>query len=314
MKILFVHPSCLMYAEIYLRLEPLGLELVAAAARNAGHDVRILDLQVFEQQDYLRELNDWRPDAVGFSLNYLANIPEVLDLAMHARRRLPEGFLFVGGHSASFVAEEILAHAGPSLDCVVCGEGEAVVPQLLEAVRDSRDQLHAIPGVVTKQGRGPSPPLLDSLDAVRPARDLLRRRKRYFIGPLDPCGSVEFSRGCPWDCVFCSAWTFYGRTYRKLSPEAAVENLAQVPERGVFIVDDVAFLDPDHAHAIADGIERRRIRKEYYLETRTDLLLRNQEVFRRWRKLGLQYMFLGLEALDDEELKDSANARCPTKA
>jgi hopanoid C-3 methylase len=303
MKILLVHPSCLMYAEIYVRLEPLGLELVAASARKAGHEVRILDLQVFRQQDYFRELNDWRPDAVGFSLNYLANIPEVLDLAIHARRILPDGFLFVGGHSASFVAAEILGHGVASLDCVVCGEGESIVPQLLAASCNDRAQLWALPGIVTKQGRGPSPPLLDNLDTIQPAYDLLRRRKRYFLGPFDPCGSVEFSRGCPWDCTFCSAWTFYGRSYRKVSAEVAVENLARVPERGVSIVDDVAFLDPEHAHAIADQIGRRGIRKEYYLETRSDLVLRHGEVFRRWHKLGLRYMFIGLEALDDEGLR-----------
>ena len=75
MKVLFVHPSPLMYSEIYLRLEPLGLELVAASARKAGHDVRLLDLQIFSHDDYRRLLNSWRPDAVGVSLNYLANIP-----------------------------------------------------------------------------------------------------------------------------------------------------------------------------------------------------------------------------------------------
>ena len=171
---------------------------------------------------------------------------------------------------------------------MVCGEGEAIVPRLLEAAGNNRDQLHTLPGVVTHRGRGPQPPLIDNLDAIRPARDLLRRRKRYFLGPFDPCGSVEFSRGCPWDCTFCSAWTFYGRTYRSVGVEAAVENLARIPEPGVFIVDDVAMLDPQHADAIADEIQRRKIRKEYYLETRTELVLRHPEVFRRWRKLGLR--------------------------
>ncbi len=44
MKVLFVHPSSLMYSKVYLRLEPLGLALVAQSARLAGHEVRILDL------------------------------------------------------------------------------------------------------------------------------------------------------------------------------------------------------------------------------------------------------------------------------
>ncbi|MCR4294188.1 MAG: cobalamin B12-binding domain-containing protein, partial [Elusimicrobia bacterium] len=70
MKIIFVHPGCLMHSEIYLRLEPVGLELVAAAARAAGHDVRLLDLQVFGRADLMRELDSWRPEAAAFSLNY----------------------------------------------------------------------------------------------------------------------------------------------------------------------------------------------------------------------------------------------------
>ena len=81
MRVLFVHPSGLMYSEIYLRLEPFGLELVAQSARRAGHEVRLLDLQIFGHKDYFRLLDEWRPDAIGFSLNYLANAPEVVDLA-----------------------------------------------------------------------------------------------------------------------------------------------------------------------------------------------------------------------------------------
>ena len=97
-----------MYTEIYLRLEPLGVELVAAAARQAGHQVRILDLQVFSHADYFKTLKDWAPDVVSFGVNYLANIPEVIDLAKETRRRLPEVLFVVGGHSASFTAAEIL--------------------------------------------------------------------------------------------------------------------------------------------------------------------------------------------------------------
>ena len=302
MRVLYVHPSALMYSEVYLRLEPLGLELVAEATRRAGHEVRLLDLQRFRHRDYFTLLEEWRPQAIGFSLNYLANIPEVVDLAIATRQRLPDCFIFTGGHSASFTAREILSHAGGAIDCVIRGEGEGVTPLVLEAVGD-RQSLAALPGVVTLDGSGPPPKLLRSLDDVMPARDLLRRRRSYFIGSLDPCASIEFSRGCPWDCTFCSAWTFYGRSYRKVSPAAAADDLGRVHEPGVFIVDDVAFIHPEHGQAIADEIERRGIRKQYYLETRGDVLLRNKEVFQRWRRLGLSYMFLGLEAVDDEGLK-----------
>jgi len=290
-----------MYSEIYLRLEPLGLERVAQAVRFAGHDVRLLDLQIFRHEDYFLELRNFGPQAVGFSVNYLANVPEVVDLAVEAKRRLPTCFVFVGGHSASFISAALLQHAQGALNCVVRGEGEAITPQLLEAL--SHGDLGALPGIVTPNGTGPPPLLLDSLDRHLPARDLARRRYKYFIGTLDPCASIEFTRGCPWDCSFCSAWTFYGRSYRQVSPEVAGEDLAQIQEPNVFIVDDVAFIHPEHGLAIGREIEKRKIRKQYYLETRCDVLLRNQEVFAYWKRLGLEYMFLGLEALDEEGLK-----------
>ena len=67
MRLLAVHPGPLMYTKIFLRLEPLGLELVAQAARQAGHEVRLLDLQVESQDRYLRTIDDWRPHVVAFS-------------------------------------------------------------------------------------------------------------------------------------------------------------------------------------------------------------------------------------------------------
>ena len=303
MKMLAVHPGPLMYTRIFLRLEPLGLELVAQAARRAGHEVRILDLQVERESDFHRMVTEWQPDVVAFSCNYLANVPEVVDLAKATKARLPRCFLVVGGHSASFVAAEFLDHAEGAIDCIIRGEGEATIARLLAAVKDDAGSVSRIPGIVTRDGEGPPAQPLHSLDDISPARDLLRHRHKYFLGVLDPCASVEFTRGCPWDCSFCSAWTFYGRSYRVMSPERAVEDVARIREPGIFIVDDVAFIQAKHGFAIGEAIARRGIKKQYYLETRGDVLLRNKEVFKFWKRLGLEYMFLGIEAIDEEGLQ-----------
>ncbi len=302
MRVLLVHPSPLMYSELYLRLEPLGLERVAAALLHSGHDVRMLDLQIFSHRDYFRELNSFKPQAVGFSLNYLANVPEVVDLAKATRQLAPQCFIFVGGHSGSFIASDLLEHAQGAIDCIVRGEGEGISQQLIEAVSSGGD-ISRLPGVVTPNGSGGPPRFVEDLDSFMPARHLARRRNKYFIGELDPCASIEFTRGCPWDCSFCSAWTFYGRSYRKSTPQAAAEDMASIKEPNVFIVDDVAFIHPEHGFAIGHELEKRNIKKRYYLETRSDVLCRNEEVFAYWRRLGLEYMFLGLEAIDEEGLK-----------
>ncbi len=301
MRVLLVHPSPLMYSEIYLRLEPLGMERVAQAVRMAGHDVRIIDLQTFSHAELHQELAAFKPEAVGFSLNYLANVPEVIDLAKAIKQDFPLSFIFIGGHSGSFIAEELLEHGNGAIDCVLRGEGEISTTLLLKAIPDA--DVLTVPGAVTLRGKGPAPVLLENLDLYQPARDLLRRRRKYFIGDLDPCASIEFTRGCPWDCAFCSAWTFYGRSYRTCSPEKIGEELASIQEPNVFIVDDVAFIHPEHGFAIGKEIEKRGIKKRYYLETRADVLLKNREVFAYWGKLGLRYLFLGLEAIDAEGLK-----------
>jgi hopanoid C-3 methylase len=300
MRVLLVHPSALMYSEIFLRLEPLGLERVATALLADGHDVRLVDLQVYRQSELMRQVAEFQPDAVGFSLNYLANVPEVVDLAKRIKVVWPDCVVFTGGHSVSFVAEQVLGHADGAIDVVLKGEGETGAPALLAALPDRA--LAEVPGAVTADGPGRPPKMLHSLDDHLPARHLGGRRRKYFIGVMDPAASIEFTRGCPWDCSFCSAWTFYGRSYRRLSPEAAVEDMARIREPGVFIVDDVAFIKPEQGDEIARQLELRRIRKHYYLETRCDVLIRNEEVFRRWKRLGLNYMFLGLEALDEEGL------------
>ena len=302
MRLLAVHPGPLLYTKVFLRLEPLGLELVAAAARCAGHTVRLIDLQVEDHRAYFRLLHVWRPDVVAFSCNYLANVPEIVYLAKATKVRFPQTFVCVGGHSASFTATALIEHGEGAIDCVLKGEGEAGMPLMLAAIETGTD-VTEVPGAVTAVSEGPTPSFVHSLDDLMPARDLLRHRRKYFLGTLDPCASIEFSRGCPWDCSFCSAWTFYGRSYRLVSPECALEDLRSIREPGVFIVDDVAFIHERHGIEIAEAIIRAGIRKEYYLETRSDVLLRNSEVFRLWKRIGLKTMFLGLEAIDEEGLR-----------
>src|ERR1051325_9189602 len=98
------------------------------------------------------------------------------------------------------------------------------MPLLLAAIEAGGDLAKA-PGAVTGSGEGPPPGFVHSLDTLLPARDLLRPRHKYFLGVLDPCASIEFSRGCPWDCSFCSAWTFYGRSYRQIGRASCRERV-----------------------------------------------------------------------------------------
>lgn len=144
-----------------------------------------------------------------------------------------------------------LENSWPTSD--TSSQTRAVVPDLLMAIEHDRTAITRVPAWCRPSAR-PPPRFVESLDAIGPARDLLRHRRKYFIGVLDPCASIEFARGCPWDCSFSSAWTFYGRNYRVMSPEKAVEDLGRLKEPWVFILDDVAFIQGKHGMAIGEAI------------------------------------------------------------
>ena len=234
MKILAVHPSPLMYTKIFLRLEPLGIELIAAAARRAGHEVRLIDLQVEPTASYSRLVREWAPDAIAISNNYLANVPEVIDLARRPRAIRPATFVFVG-RPQRVVRRRRAARARRRGDRLRAQGGRRGLAG--PAARGGRRPRRAGPARGARRrdartGRGRRPGSSRASRTLLPARDLLRHRRKYFIGVLDPCASIEFSRGCPWDCSFCSAWTFYGRSYRIKAAEAAADELASDPRAG----------------------------------------------------------------------------------
>jgi magnesium-protoporphyrin IX monomethyl ester (oxidative) cyclase len=167
MRPLLVHPSSLMYSEIFLRLEPLGLERVAGAAREAGHEVRVVDLQVFSRAELTAEMASFQPAAIGISLNYLANIPEAIEISVTAKQAVPAASPFLGGHSVSFIADDVLKQAAGSVDAIIRGEGETAIGPLLQAIRDGG--LDAVPGAGPPQAGARLP---------RPRTTSIRRGRR----------------------------------------------------------------------------------------------------------------------------------------
>ena len=223
----------------------------------------------------------------------------MIDLAKAIKARDRDCFVFTGGHSGSFIAEDCWGMA-KARSIASCGRGRVGganstsggVPRRRVAGAGRGDHERARAGAA--DARQPR--------AVRAGADLLRRRKRYFIGELDPCASIEFTRGCPWDCSFCSAWTFYGRTYRVDSPEAAGAELESIREPNVFIVDDVAFIHAEHGFAI--GQESRSAASTSATTWKPGpTCCAESRGLCVWRKLGLRIMFLGMEAIDEEGLK-----------
>ena len=144
-------------------------------------------------------VREWRPDVIAISNNYLANVPEVIELAEGGQGD-PAGDVRLRGRPQRVVRRAGTCSITPRVRSTACsrGKGRCRVGALLEAVaeRDARGLLE-VPGIVTADGQGPAPSFLKSLEDLLPARDLLRHRRKYFIGVLDPCARSSSAGAVP---------------------------------------------------------------------------------------------------------------------
>ncbi|GIX47289.1 MAG: hypothetical protein KatS3mg131_1500 [Candidatus Tectimicrobiota bacterium] len=188
---------------------------------------------------------------------------------------------------------------------MVIGEGEWTALELVDTL-ERGDDPGRVPGVMTAWNRHDGfalRPLSSDLDAVPlPDRQLTRRyRRRYHHGFATPSACVETSRGCPFDCNFCSIWVFYQRRARRRSPERILEDLEQVRalgEKYVFFTDDIAFLQYEAYETLARQIRKAGLRLHYSCETRADLVVKYRDLFPLWKEVGLHTVFLGIEKID----------------
>ncbi|HEX5385141.1 MAG TPA: radical SAM protein [Gemmatimonadales bacterium] len=291
-----------------LMVEPLGLECVGAALKLHDHEVQLIDLRLDRASALHSALTRRRPDAVGISCGFTTDVYSTLWTARTVKATIPGTPVFVGGHHASLIPGDFL-FAGSPVDAVVIGEGEWTGLELADALERGDDPA-TVPGVLTLDNRASGykqrthATSLDDLPL--PDRRLtLRYRRRYHHAFDTPSACVETSRGCPFDCNFCSIWVFYQRRARRRSPERIVQDLEQVRALGedrIFFTDDIAFLQHDAYEELGHRIRDAHLRQHYSCETRADLIVRYRDLFALWKEVGLKTVFLGIEKVDDNGL------------
>ncbi|MFQ5679924.1 MAG: B12-binding domain-containing radical SAM protein [Gemmatimonadota bacterium] len=288
-----------------LRLEPLGVECVGGALEAAGHEVLVSDMRL-DDWDVLRARYErFGPQAAGVACQFMTDVYPALHVGGFLRALDPEATLFVGGHHATLQPDDFLFDGTP-FDALVVGEGEYTARELVAAMRD-RTSLDAVPGVMTLANRGGGfqpRPMAPDLDGIGlPARHLTDRyRRSYYHGTWVPSACVETSRGCPFDCNFCSVWVFYARRARRRSPARIMDDLMRIPEHNVFFTDDIAFIHRPSYEELGERIRDAGVCRNFSAETRADLVVKYHDMFDLWRSVGMRTIFLGIEKIDDEGL------------
>ncbi len=277
----------------------LGLLSLAAFARQQGADVRVVDLTFARGlEPFDRALRSFTPEVVGVHTKTLT-LPRALAIARRARAG--GAFVLAGGPDSSSRPEPYLAGG---FDAVATGEGETTLVDILQA-RAEGQSLFGLPGVAfLHEGtvvQGPPRPFLPDLDALPlPAWDLidlegyLSRWKR-FTGTRRM--AVVTSRGCPFDCSWCSKPTF-GRSFRQRSIRSVLQELSALRELYgvdyVRICDDVFGIQRRWTEGFLDALIARRWGLQFECLSRADLL--RPELLPRLKEAGLRRVFLGVES------------------
>jgi len=303
MKILLIQPAALDSAlgrDTLSMFEPLALEYLAAGC--AGHhDVRILDMRLDARLDTC--LRDFRPGLVGITA-YTVHVNGVKKLFEEVRAFDRNIITVAGGHHATIMPEDFCI---PAVTAVIAGEGVSAFRDLLECLERGGD-IGRVAGaramengtiLIDRQGEEID---LDGLPF--PRRDLTSQyRGAYSTDWMKPLASIRTSKGCLFRCKFCALWKLTGGRYLTRKPERIVEELAAVKERYVFFADDESLLDVPRMEALADLIGQSGIKKRFFLYGRSDTIARNFGLLEKWKRVGLERVFVGLEFFRDQDLK-----------
>jgi radical SAM superfamily enzyme YgiQ (UPF0313 family) len=307
MRVLLVYPNAkkeiIGWGDMGAIAEPIALEYVGAGAVQDGHNVRLLDLRL-HPDDLESTISEFQPDIVGVT-GYSMHVRRALDICQTAKRLVPNCVTVAGGHHATL---EPTDYFEPQIDHVVVGEGVRPFRAILSLV-GHRAPVQAVPGVWTridgafKFGGEQTALQIDSLP--RPDRTLaLEDRDRYYIDWMRPIALMRTTVGCPYRCSFCSLWRIMDGRYYKREIDAVIAEIKSIPEKYIFFVDDEPFVDPKRMWHMAEAIREEGLDKEYFAYCRIDSLLRDLDLMKLWRSVGLRRLLIGVETIFDYELKE----------
>ena len=289
----------------------LGLRYLLSSVRQAGFTGRIESYSA-APEPIVELVEKFRPDVIGFSLIFQYMSPAFGRVIAALRARGSQAHITIGGHYPSFDYQEVLERI-PGADSIVRFEGESTLIALMDKI--SRDEdWREIAGIAYRRDgavhSNPLRPAIDDLDQLPfPERSDIDYRSKDLA-----TASILGSRGCPWDCSFCSIRPFYeaqgGKLRRLRSPASVVEEMRQVHfEQGarIFLFQDDDFLATGRrarmwAEGLADGVIAAGLagRIAFKISCRSDEI--KYETMARLVDAGLTHVYMGVENGDEEGL------------
>lgn len=283
---------------------PLNLILIAAYAEKLGWEVQFIDghAEQLEATEILGRISRFQPDLIGLTAT-TPFFPAVYRLSEMFKEKLNTPIM-VGGPHISIMRENAMMDC---FDYIFIGECElSISPFLKNFAKGSR--LVTTRGVMMRhEGKliyHGDAPRLDDLDSAPLAARHLLKNELYVMGTLQGkkiTASMQMSRGCPYECVFCAS-DLYGRKVRRRNLENIMSELDTIVNgsniKHIVFLDDTLTLNRKFIMAFCDEIEKRNLKFTFEGGTRANLW--DEPMVRRLQECGLIRISFGLESADPQ--------------
>lgn len=292
---------------------PNGALTSLAGNVDAHHHVAVADLILAQhrvRETIERLVREMVPDVVGLSVMTFQR-RTALKIIDFVRRLRPEVKIVVGGYDPSLASESYMDQNHGWADFIIRGEGEVTFRNLLRAM-EANEGYCGIPGLIFKDGQtyhhNPDRPVhkLDREEIRLPRRDARVLKGYDFLGrQIDV---IETSRGCTYDCSFCSIIEMRGRNFHAYPTERVLDDIRDAYDHGaraIFIVDDNIMLNVRRFETLCHAIMKAGLNDiDYSVQAMTSSIANHGEKLAPlMRETGFRYVFLGIENVLEADLQ-----------
>jgi anaerobic magnesium-protoporphyrin IX monomethyl ester cyclase len=289
---------------------PNGALASLAGNIDAHHSVAIADLIL--AQSHVRQtveglVRDRRPDVVGLSIMTFQRIT-ALKIARLIRSLCPATQIVVGGYDPSLAPQAY--QACDDVQFIVRGEGEETLRQLLRAL-EAKSGFETIAGLTYRNGNSWASNANRPIARLASEPPRLPNRSARVLTGYTLLGRsvdvVETSRGCTYDCSFCSIIEMRGRNFHPYSIERVIADVSDARRHGaraIFLVDDNITLDIRRFEALCQAIVDSGLNDiEYFVQAMTSPIAQHgPTLVPLMKRANFRYVFLGIENVLEDDL------------
>jgi anaerobic magnesium-protoporphyrin IX monomethyl ester cyclase len=292
-----------------IRMPNGGLSSIAGNV-DAQHRVAVADLILVQQrvrETVTRLVRELDPEVVGLSIMTFQR-PTAARIMELVRSLKPTAKIVVGGYDPSLAPE---AYEPMSVDYLIRGEGEVTFRELLRAIERGAG-FESICGLTYRTAQGwvdnpvRAPHRLESGEISLPSRDARVLQGYTFLGRQ--VDVIETSRGCTYDCSFCSIIEMRGRNFFTYSFDRVLADIGDARDHGartIFLVDDNIMLNVRRFEALCEAIIAAGLnRLDYFVQAMTSSIANHGETLAPlMKRAGFRYVFLGIENILESDLE-----------